>query len=77
MLGYAYERTNVERAAANSFAVFKFVDLGGSGDRAMQAYRHDAIPVAIYSFSEYLDKLKAIEQAGKHLLLAGRCSRLI
>jgi hypothetical protein len=64
-VGYFYAQASAGRVVANTFASLEMVDLGDSGNRAFQAYQHETIPVAIYSLSEYLDKLKAAEQAGE------------
>jgi len=63
-IGYFGAMAKYGSTVANTLACLEMVDLGDSGNRAFQAYQHESIPVAIYSLSEYLDKLKAAEQAG-------------
>jgi hypothetical protein len=63
-VGYFYAQASAGRVVANTLASLEVVDLGEAENRAFQAYQHESIPVAIYSLSEYLEKLKAAEQAG-------------
>jgi hypothetical protein len=63
-VGYFCAQARDGRAAANMFAILKFMDLGESSERAMHAYQHEGGPVGIYALTEYLDKQTAYDQMG-------------
>jgi hypothetical protein len=65
VVGYFYARASAGRVAANTFATLEFTELGESSERAMKAYQHDSVPVAIYALTEVLDRQKAAEQTGE------------
>lgn len=63
-VGYFYMENRDGQIAAKTFATLKIIDLGESDERALKAYQHESIPVAIYAMTELLDKQKAAEQVG-------------
>jgi hypothetical protein len=52
------------RAAARTFALLKFTELGEAEARASQAYQHESSPVAIYALSEALEAEQETAQSG-------------
>lgn len=47
---------------AEGLALFKEMEIAEFGQRAFAAYQHESPPVAIYALSQYLDKLKKMEE---------------
>ena len=74
VVGYFYSQARAGRAVANSIGYLQMMDLAQSEERAMQAYQHDSVPVAIYAMTELLNEQKAAEQnwgtafPGKHIV---------
>jgi hypothetical protein len=52
------------------------MDIVQSEEGAMQAYKHDSVPVAIYALTELLNKQKAVEQNGGTALLGKRIASM-
>jgi hypothetical protein len=87
-VGYLVEMARAGSTIAKFLAIQQLTETGQASDRAFQAYQHESSPVAIYAFTEALDRLKTAEDFGPTpifpkqmmafdgLLLHGRLARL-
>jgi hypothetical protein len=75
-VGYICAQARAGRAVANSIGFFQLMDIAQSEEGAMQAYKHDSVPVAIYAMTELLNKQKAVEQNGGTAFLGKRIASM-
>jgi len=88
VIGYFMALAQAGKTIADTLAILQMTETGQASDRAFQAYQHESSPVAIYAFTEALDRLKTAEDYGATpiytkqmmafdgLMLHGRLARL-
>src|SRR5271168_210524 len=64
LTGYFVAIARDGRVIANTLACFQLTETGEASERAFQAYQHERSPVAIYAFTEALDRLQSAEEFG-------------
>jgi hydroxyethylthiazole kinase-like sugar kinase family protein len=64
VIGYFVALAQAGSTIANTLAILQLTETGQASDRAYQAYQHESSPVAIYAFTEALDRLKTAEDYG-------------
>ena len=65
VIGYYAAKGRDGSVAANTMAILQFTDMAQAEARAIQAYKHESVPVAIYAMTELLQRQKAAEQIGE------------
>jgi hypothetical protein len=64
VIGYFAAQARDGSVIANYMAILQLTEMGNVSDRAFQAYQHESSPVAIYAFTEALERLKDAEDFG-------------